>query len=218
MAYYPKHYIKTNLYTDGGEFYYKGTNTQYIGFYWKAANGRFFDGKTPQQTTNYEIVPIPTFNEDNDGSLLSTPSFYPKARLVTEGDAPEPMGRDEANIYLKLTSQENLAQKIRTLPTNDPALPTQQDYAMGEMRRYFCKKINEIQYYEINQEFASKLINKNPNVVWELYIPFNIPWEISGDENNVKITNRNIVVNISKKLNLPKFGDFIKHDYLKYYK
>ena len=221
MPYYPKHFIKTNLYTNGNEFQYKGTNTPYVGYYWKAGNGRFFDGKTPQQTTNLEIVPIEEVNNQTSTQLTDTPAFYPKSRISIQGDSPDidvDVNVDEVNNYLRLTSQEKSINLARLLPINNPQLPTEQDYVMGEMRRYFCKKTNEIQYFEIEKDFYTKLVNKDPKVVWELYIAFNIPWEISGDENVVKQTNQNIVANISRKLRLPKFGDFINNNYIKYYK
>ena len=54
MAYYPKSQVKTNLYTNGGE--YTTTSNQfstvaesYIGYYYKTSTGQLYTGKNPQE-------------------------------------------------------------------------------------------------------------------------------------------------------------------------
>jgi hypothetical protein len=61
MSYYPLSQIKTNLYTNGQEFTltpYTPSNS-YVGYYWSTSDGKFFTGKTPQDTPNSEIFKIP---------------------------------------------------------------------------------------------------------------------------------------------------------------
>jgi hypothetical protein len=58
MSYFPKHYITPNQYTSGGEFAYKSSQIEYIGYYWKTGNGRFYTGKTPQSSETIELAPI----------------------------------------------------------------------------------------------------------------------------------------------------------------
>lgn len=66
MAYYPKNRIKTNLYTDGGEYRILGTSNSYIGFYWSSYVGRFFTGKNPNDRAagSIELERIPANEPD----------------------------------------------------------------------------------------------------------------------------------------------------------
>jgi hypothetical protein len=86
------------------------------------------------------------------------------------------------------------------------------------MRRYFCKKTNEIIYLEINKETYDKLVKRDPQILWQLYQPFNLPWRISGDLANVVSVNINIVALTSTQQNLPRLAEYLKNDYAKYYK
>jgi len=220
MPYYPKHFIQTNLYTDGTEYQYKGSTNPYVGPYWKAGNGRFFAGKTPQDKTGYEIVPIEVVNNQTTNRLLDNPAYYPKARISIEGDSADiDTNVNVATVtnYINIDDNKKIINKTRILPINNPTLPTSKDYELGEFRRYFCKKINELQYFELSKEFYDLMVKKSPNVVWELYSIFSIPWQLTGEEKTVYNINKNIVDNISFNLKLSKFGDFLKHNYLKYY-
>ena len=51
----------------------------------------------------------------------------------------------------------------------------------------------------------------------QLYLPFNIPWVISGNAENAASTNKNIVELTMKQLKLPRLNDYLKNDYLKYF-
>ena len=65
MPYYPSSQVKTNLYTNGGEFVTKLGNVSYTGFYWKTSSGKYFSGKTPQDSNIIEII-IPPNSPGND--------------------------------------------------------------------------------------------------------------------------------------------------------
>jgi len=54
--------------------------------------------------------------------------------------------------------------------------------------------------------------------MFAMYIPFTLPWNISGDKNKVATTNENIVKLTTFRKKLPKLGDYLKHNYIKYYK
>ena len=62
------------------------------------------------------------------------------------------------------------------------------------------------------------LVVKDPSILWQLYLPFNLPWQITGDKEQVARTNKNIVDLTSQRLRLAKFGDYLNNNYLKYYK
>lgn len=224
MPYYPKHFIKTNLYTNGGEYVLKGTDRSYTGDYWQTGNGRYFTGATPQVLPTYEIIPINTNLTEAKGIDTGYPQFVQKTKLALPGDGPETMF--EGNPYNLNMVLEYLAAKKTTpdkypnrfIPSYNPTLPTQEDYEVGEFRRYFCKKVNEIAYIEVSQETYTAVANKSPQITYELYIAFNLPWAISGDKDQVRKTNRNITEYASVRRNLPKLGEYLKFDYLKYYK
>jgi hypothetical protein len=204
--YIPKNRIITNLKTNQGEFVYKDTNTPYNGFYWKSYDGKFFTGKNQNDAPNVEITPLQTFQNipipDTSGiqyNLSATSNIF----------------EQDNEIYLNINSIEPTTVIV---PTYYPTQPTQQDYQIGEFRRYFCKKTNEIQYIEISKDQFDLLVAKDPQILWQLYFPFFIPWDITGNKEQVARVNKNIVDLTMKNLRLPRFNDYIKNDYTKYYK
>jgi hypothetical protein len=206
--YFPLSQIITNLYTNGDEFVIKSTNTPYAGYYWKTSTDKYYTGKTPQDTPIEELV---SFNIEGGSQILSTinelPINYNIYSYYNQYDT------DTTN-YLNIT---NLSTPP-LLPYFSPILPTQQDYQTGEFRRCFCKKINELLYLEINIETYNKLISKDPTIAFQYYQPFNIPWQLTGDKEQVFKTNRNIVELTMKQQKLSQFDLYLKKDYTKYYK
>jgi hypothetical protein len=201
MPYYPKSQITANLYTNGGEFVYINTFNVYVGYYWKNSKGKFFTGKTPQDLPSKELTvykdPInETFNTQD------SPSPVFKTNYLTTYD-----------VLKKIDSFQ-----VTYLPTYSPNIPTLLDYQIGEFRRYFCKKTNEIIYLEINKDTYDKLIKKDPTILYQLYQPFNLPWQISGDKTQIFTINKNITESTSKNLKLPMLSEYLKNDFTKYYK
>jgi len=223
--YYPKTQIKTNLYTNGGEYMYSSNKKEYIGYYWKTSSGKIFTGKTPQDPPIELLVPmVPSFKEPSDikGSFLyiydgidyadpNSPSLNNNIEEIEEN-----YNENDINIYSNLKNIKT--DKITLLPIYSPNIPTDNDYKIGEYRRYFCKKINEIIYIEINANFYNKLVSKNSEVAFEYYTPFNIPWKLTGDKEQVFKVNKNIVELTMKQLKLSSFNKYLKEDYVKYYK
>ena len=208
MSYYPKSQITTNLYTNGGEFTVQQNNplTVYIGYYWKNSKNQFFAGRTPQEKPLRRIYQIP--NIDQEVVTLS-PSV--DVNFITSDD----LQLDVSNYTI--LKNININQRV-FLPVYSPTLPTQQDYQNGEMRRYFCKKTNEIIYLEINKETYDKLVKQDPQILWQLYLPFNLPWQLTGNKEEVYKTNKNITELTSFRLKLPMLSKYLKDDFTKYYK
>ena len=195
MPYYPKSQIKTNLYSNN-EFVLITNNQLYKGFYWKNSSGKFFTGKTPQDTPNIELIPISdNFTQTDDIEL--SPSLDTQQYNESLGN--------------NLQFQGNI-------PQYNPNLPTNQDYQIGEFRRYFCKKTNELIYIEIDENTYNLLISKDLSILWTLYTPFNLPWSLTGEKQQVAITNRDMVLLTQFRLKLAGFETYLKKDYLKYYK
>ena len=221
MSYFPKHYIKTNLYTIGGEFILRSNQQIYVGPYWQTGNGKYYTGKTPQGSGVFELIKSQVIN--NLEPLYSEPLYTDKIKVALLGDAPEIGNGNEPYIESNVLEYTNLkkllvsANGIKYLPPFNITIPTQQDYQNGEFRRYFAKKSNELQYIEVSQQTYAQLIKRDPIIEWSLYQPFNIPWQLTGNIDQVEKTNRNIVELTIQKNNLYKFNEYLKFDYTKYY-
>lgn len=194
--YYPLSQVTTDLYTNGREFVLTRTNQPYRGYYWKNSKDQFFTGKTPQDTPIEELTKITSSNNINN-------TFYTKYATNYES--------------FRYNQLQKITEKSFQIPSYSITIPTQQDYQTGEFRRYFCKKTNEIIYIEINKDTYDKLVNRDPSILYQLYQPFNIPWQLTGDKEKVYKTNRNIVELTSKKLKLSFFNKYLKEEYAKYY-
>jgi len=216
--YYPSSQITSNLYTNGNEYTLKSTGENYIGFYWKTLNGKFFTGKTPQDTPIQELVIA-------SSKFSQTPSTsLPQVDLALTYDSPyigdNPDLYNEKTIlnYLNVKKIDNVNPPTTNLPTYSPNTPTQSDYDVGEFTRYFCKKTNEIIYLEINKDTYTKLVSKDQTYLFQMYTPFKFQWTITGEKEKVYTSNRNITRYMSEKFNLPFLNKYLKEDYLKYYK
>ena len=201
--YYPLSQIKSNLYTNGNEFVLLSSNQSYIGFYWKTSKGKYYTGKTPQDIPNEELIP----------------SFeYSSESIAKNSNIPLSLNQEDTRNSDYIDLQNIDLNQIILTPTYSPTLPTQQDYVNGEMRRYFCKKSNEIIYLEVSKDTYDKLVNQDSKILWQLYLPFNLPWQLSGNKEQVFITNKNIVELTSVKQKLPMLAEYLKMDFTKYYK
>ena len=221
MAYYPLSQIKTNLYTNGGEFVSNVNDPfqTYSGYYWKTSDGKYFTGKTPQDTPNIEIFLKPSIDYTKYPDIITSPTF----NYITVNGGNELFGGDNIAggdpFILDYLALKNIpSDSVQIVPSYYPTQPTQQDYQIGEFRRYFVKKTNEIQYTEISKDQFDLLVAKDPQILWQLYLPFFIPWDIAGTKEQVARTNKNIVELTMKNLKLPRFNDYLKNDYTKYYK
>ena len=221
MSYFPKHYIKTDLYTIGGEFILRANQQDYAGPYWQTGNGKYYTGKTPQGSGIFELIKLEVIN--NLEPLYNEPLYTDKIKVAFLGDAPEVGDGNlpyiDSNIleYTNLKKIVTSANAIKYLPPFNITLPTQQDYQNGEFRRYFAKKANELQYIEVSSQTYAQLVKRDPVIEWSLYQPFNIPWQLTGNRDQVERTNRNIVELTIQKNGLYKFNEYLRFDYTKYY-
>ena len=210
MPYYPLSQITSNLYTNGLEYAVdlKNPSNSYSGYYWKTSDGKYFTGKTPQDTPCIELFVIPNLEGGENGDSAFSQVTINNV-TVFEGD---PL----IDNYLRLKNISPTT--VTSIPPYYSPQPTQSDYQTGEFRRYFCKKTNEIQYTEISEATYALLSSKDPQILWQLYFPFYIPWSLTGTKEQVARVNKNIVDLTMKNLKLPRFNDYLKNDYTKYYK
>jgi hypothetical protein len=86
MAYIPKNKIQTNLYTNGGEYALLSSGQIYIGYYHKLYNGKYFTGKTPNDSNIKELVALRTEDNGIDDLKFFSLSIPYNPLLPTEQD------------------------------------------------------------------------------------------------------------------------------------
>ena len=207
MAYYPKSQIKTNLYTNGEEFTLVENQTSnasnvYIGYYFKTSTGQLFTGKTPSDTPNYLLYPIQPLAFSENSDFIQNPSI---------------MTYSYDELDFTYTSANNVnTSKTREIPSFYLTLPTDQEKQNGSFMRYFCKKNNELKYFEISQISYNKLTNQDPSIAFDLYSGVSLSWVIKGDPTQVSVTNSTKVSQVSNDNNWLGFSQYFKN-YSQYY-
>jgi hypothetical protein len=207
--YYPKSQIKTNLSTRGNEFVIFETNQEYKGYYYLTSNGQAYSGKIPSDPTSQLLQPITqslsfaTEPKDAEasaiGSLTSDAAFF---------SLPE-----------AYTTSTNLNFSTAPLaPKQSYPVVTENDYKLGEFQRYFIKKSNETKFIEISLEDYRKFVNRDTDVMFELYTPIQISWVLTGEKEQVYQTNQNIVAKAERDQNLPGFTQYFRDRFTQFYK
>ena len=206
--YYPLSQITPNLYTNGGEFTITTTQSDYNGYYFKTSKGKYFTGRNQDDRPNIELTPSILQSEEKaalsieqQSTLVDTTISYPT----------------EFNVELYNNLKQVDTNESIIIPTYNPVLPTQQNIQAGEFRRYFCKKTNEYQYIEINQDTFDKLVAKDLQILWQLYQPFFIDWQLTGDKQQVAQVNRNSTELVIFRNKFFGLNEYLKLDFLKYY-
>lgn len=230
MAYLPKHYIRTGQFAEPGNFITKTTGESYSGPYYQVATGQYFTGTNPQDSTTQELIPI--------GVLETTPGTAPgQVSVAFNLDVPTYLDPKSLNdlqesggfnyqvyqptvvdAYTKVKNYTSQYYDSRILPYAVTPLPEEKDYRVGEYQRYFCKKTNEILYLELDQVQYNGIVQKNPKYFWEQYFAFTLPWTLTGNADEVYKTNQAIVLRKIKTLQLPMFDNYLRQDYLRYYR
>ena len=217
--YYPKSQITPNLYTNGGEFILSDSKSEYNGYYFKISTGKYFTGRNQDDRPNIELIPVEILSQDN----INTPNPNINVNVLSLDSTDFISNQYEVNTddifdYFNLKNINIYNPPKTNTPYYNPVLPTNQDYQNGEFRRLFCKKTNEIQYIEVNDVVYNQLIAKDPQILWQLYEPFDLTWQLTGDKQQVGRVNFNTIELTSKRRKLPKLGEYLKFDYIKYYK
>ena len=219
--YIPKNKIKTNQYTRGQEYVYLSNKEDYVGYYHKLYNGKFFTGKTPNDKPVYELIIAPTNDEQWDSTPITGEGTYTSYASNFDGggeygETLSPNAMRDLDIYNSL--QKVNMTKILKNPTPFYPSPAKSDYDLGVFTRYFCVKVNENIYYEINKQDYDSLSDEDRTFDFKLYTPFQILWTISGDEKEVERTNYNMVLIKEKRIKRRGLKEFLRGNYTKFYK
>ena len=150
--YIPKSKINI-LQTTGMEFIVQSTGNPYKGTYIELSDGTFFTGNNPNKLGK-KLIRKKILN--NSFGISSNNSKYRR---------------------LKKPIHEDLS-KVGSIPPSKPN-PTINDLKNGYFIRYFCRRINEEKnYFEINKETYTLLINKDPKYDSNLYTIGSIKWNL----------------------------------------
>jgi hypothetical protein len=217
--YFPKSQIQPNLYTNGGEFQKITDQSIYTGFYFKTSTGLFYTGKTPNDGPNTQLVRATNITDPY--SLTST---LPKSTTIPE--AQKIITTQFANVgaELDITAINNNYPKSdlpdyqnRSIPVPFIPILTAEDFKVGVIQRYFAKKNNELIYLETNKENYNLLINRSPNIAWDLYTPISMLWYIDGGLDKAYSTNKNLASLIERNNKWYGFTQYFKDDFTKFY-
>jgi hypothetical protein len=223
--YFPKSQIKTNLYTKGKFLRYSSTQEEYKGYYFETSTGEYFSGKTPQDIPVFPLELIPN-NSEKYTQLTNQISIN---LLQTDPIVDEFYSRDSSDLSTKQTSfftlplsyiaSTNLDTSKSTLsPKQSYPVVTENDYKTREFQRYFIKKSNEPVFLEISLDDYRKYVNQDRSTMFELYIPFQINWILTGDKEQVYQTNKAIATKAEQDQNLPGFTQYFKDRFTQFYK
>lgn len=222
--YVPKNRILTNQYTRGGEYKYKSNpnpDSEYVGFYHKLYTGEVYTGKTPQSEIIELLIPIVDTDTPPSTPTQGRPLVNKVALSLGDADfIPSDIdGVIYGSIipYLNIKSIETNSRDPKFLPSQYYPKPTEDDYKVGNFKRYFCVKVNEDIYLELDQKTYDKISSQSPDWTYELYTPFYIMWYITGKEEQVEKTNENQVKIQQQRSRRKGLKEFLRDNYTKFW-
>jgi hypothetical protein len=208
--YFPNSQIKTNLYTNGGEYILSTTKKEYKGYYYKLANGKLYTGKSPNDKPNILLSLQPNTNDTPYSTIPTSDNDITINNSVEEGY------ETYSFLNFKLYPQ-NQTFIPRSIPQYNPTTPIQKDYDLGVFQRYFCKKNNELIYIEIDKTTFQQINSNNPQIAWDLYSAVSLNWYLKGDKTKTYNANKGLTNLIETQKKWHGFSQYFKDKYLKYY-
>ena len=205
MPYYPKSQIITNLYTNGEELA-DDNQVTYTGFYYKTSDNRYFTGKNPNDTPNIELFLIPTDEPDTDPEL-----GLEGASSIEQSEYIYPAG-------YRLSTTLNVSNPAPSQPVSITSLPSEEDYERTEYQRYFLSNAKQISFIEIDENQYQLYLKRDPSVLFRSFIPFNIPWVITGNRNDVYNINKKTTERVVKNFKLRGFEQYFKNQFDQYFR
>jgi hypothetical protein len=200
--YYPKSQIKTDLYTYGEEYILSTTNKFYQGYYYEVSNGKKYTGKFPQDGPNILLI-VPRESQYVFNTKPDSTSTTPQIIEISLEESPSFLINNPLST--------------RYIPQFIPTLPTNQDKQNGQFIRYFCKKNNELKYFEIDKLTYDKLISRDNQIAWDLYSPASFIWRIKGNQEQVFNSNKGAAISLERNLRWPGFSQYFRDKFLQYY-
>jgi len=203
--YFPKTQVITDLYTNGTEYMTVNNNQPYLGYYWETSFGEKFTGKNPQEENPIALVNI----------LVESEQISPRGtQTVITRDV-----RFATPNYTYSRLKNISPDEVQSVyPPFYYPRPTIQDYQVGQFLRFFCKIISSNLYIEINEQDYNSLVQKDAKYLFNSLIYFQLPWQLTGSQEKVFETNKKVVANTEKQLDIIGLGLFLKENYTKFYR
>ena len=199
--YYPKSQIKTDLFTNGDEFYVEGDKLKksYIGPYYKTSKGENFIGEKPSRG-NRKLLPLnPEVNQSPPPPSLSRMS----TTLDMTAYSPAPYSSNyNVQEYNKI--YDNFTP--RSIPKPIPSTPTPDEITQGVYTRYFAKKNNELIFMEIGKDTYLLFKSNDPSIASDLYEVVSFSYQTGGPGSNGYAINSNQILQIEKRNNWKGFN------------
>lgn len=214
--YIPKNKIITDLYTNGEE-YQDASSLEYIGPYYKLYNGKIFSGKNPNDKPTFELFPFDPPIPQSETPTTLRPGFTGDGPPYPSGFGEDQIKIEDNQVYIFL-KEGKVTNKSLNLPYSFYPQPTEDDYSLGVFTRYFCVKVNENIYLEINKDTYDSLLQEKKDWAYELYTPFWLQWTLTGEEKEVELANSNVIAIKERRLKRRGLREFLKGNYLKFYK
>lgn len=192
--YFPQSQIKTNLYTNGGEFVILLTNENYKGSYWSTSSGKYYTKKNPQDIPYEELIKFspPQLTDTTVTSILGVQNTGSIENLNPNYET--------VKAYDLARGVDIINPPIQSIPQYFYPTPTEKEYSLGAFTRYLCKRTNQDIYIEINKDTFSKLSDSDPSILFSLYTPFTITWTLTGESvSEVSKINFNVVSLVEKQ-------------------
>lgn len=216
--YIPKNRIVPNQYTGGDKYVVKSTQEWYKGFYYKTYDGKFYTGKTPNDKPNEEIELVQDTDKQYNPNLPQNRLAYTDAPTVFDNIDTPGYSEEMVITYAQLQGVNLNVPTRLSVPYSSYPNPTEDDYELGVFTRYFCVKVNELSYLEINKENYEKLLNRDGKWLWQMFTPFKLQWTLTGNEAYVANTNSNSISITERKIKRKGLAIFLKKNYLKFYR
>ena len=219
--YIPKNRIKTNLYTPGNEFLIKLTGEDYMGYYHSLYTGKFYTGKTQNDSNIREIIRYEVPELEGTPSLPQNLEDTNVIALFLNDPDPlideDKWNQSDVVKFLELNGKSTIDDDPKNVPFQSYPKPTKEDYTLGSFTRYFAVKVNENRYLELDLDTYKKLKKRDANWTWELWNCFSVQWTLTGNADQVALANRNQILIAEQRLKKAGLTLFLRGDYLKFY-
>lgn len=167
MAYFPKSRIITNQKSNPGEFTTKD-GKEYLGDYYITYDGKYFTGANPQ-SNSFPLTKMETKQDPNN-------------RTITSKDT----------IIFDYLNKNNINISELIEPTPHYPKPTEEDFKIGKITRYFARQriVRKFKLIEINKDIYEDIINQRGVYNYPMWKVISIFWRISPSLSNEKLIHK----------------------------